>query len=129
MAGHGEQPPRKVLRADALGRKQLKGETREWARQAGAIARILEANRRRPTMSFLRNLAVVCGIVSQGRVEREMDEELRGYLDAAVNEKMRRGTSREEAMRAARMEMGGAESVKEQSAREWSHWSKRSGRI
>jgi len=25
------------------------------------------------------------------RVEREMDEELRGYLDAAVNEKMRRG--------------------------------------
>jgi PadR family transcriptional regulator, regulatory protein PadR len=27
----------------ALGRKQLKGETREWARQASAIARILEA--------------------------------------------------------------------------------------
>jgi len=26
-----------------LGRKQLKGETREWARQAVAIARILEA--------------------------------------------------------------------------------------
>src|SRR4029077_5156755 len=27
----------------ALGRKQLKGETREWAKQAAAIARILEA--------------------------------------------------------------------------------------
>jgi transcriptional regulator len=27
----------------ALGRKQLKGETREWARQTAAIARILEA--------------------------------------------------------------------------------------
>jgi transcriptional regulator len=27
----------------ALGRKQLTGETREWARQAAAIARILEA--------------------------------------------------------------------------------------
>ena len=27
----------------ALGRKQLKGETREWARQAAAIARILKA--------------------------------------------------------------------------------------
>ncbi|HYT21294.1 MAG TPA: PadR family transcriptional regulator [Candidatus Polarisedimenticolia bacterium] len=27
----------------AQGRKQLKGETREWARQAAAIARILEA--------------------------------------------------------------------------------------
>src|SRR5260370_11995316 len=43
-----------------------------------------------------------------------MDEELRGYLDAAVNEKMSRGMNREEAMRAARIEMGGAESVKEQ---------------
>ena len=27
----------------ALGRRQLKGETREWARQAAAITRILEA--------------------------------------------------------------------------------------
>jgi len=27
----------------ALGRKQLKGETRQWARQTAAIARILEA--------------------------------------------------------------------------------------
>jgi PadR family transcriptional regulator PadR len=27
----------------ALGRKQLKGETREWTRQSAAIARILEA--------------------------------------------------------------------------------------
>jgi len=38
-----------------------------------------------------------------------MDEELRGYLDAAVNEKMRRGINREQAVRAARIEMGGAE--------------------
>jgi len=66
-------------------------------------------------MSFLRNLAGgLRGLLRKERVEREMDEELRGYLDAAVNEKMRRGMSREEAMRAARIEMGGAESVKEQ---------------
>jgi hypothetical protein len=43
-----------------------------------------------------------------------LDEELRGYLHGAVSEKMRRGIGREEAVRAARMEMGGVESVKEQ---------------
>lgn len=33
----------KYYQLTALGRKQLKGETREWSRQAAAIARILEA--------------------------------------------------------------------------------------
>src|SRR6266403_4664975 len=66
-------------------------------------------------MSLLRNLAGgLRGLFRKAQVEREMDEELRGYLDTAVNEKMRRGMSREETMRAARIEMGGAESVKEQ---------------
>ncbi|HEV1995100.1 MAG TPA: ABC transporter permease, partial [Candidatus Acidoferrum sp.] len=66
-------------------------------------------------MSLLRNLAGgLRGLFRKEQVEREMDEELRGYLDAAVNEKIRRGMSREEALRAARIEMGGAESVKEQ---------------
>ena len=49
----------------------------------------------------------------KGRVEREMDEELRSYLEAATQDKMRRGMSREEALRAARIEMGGMENVKE----------------
>jgi predicted permease len=48
------------------------------------------------------------------KVEREMDEELRAFLDAAVVEKMRGGMPRGEALRAARIELGGAESVKEQ---------------
>jgi predicted permease len=66
-------------------------------------------------MSLLRNLAGgLRGLFRKEQVEREMDEELRGYLEAAVSEKMRRGISRAEAVRAARMEMGGAESVKEQ---------------
>jgi putative ABC transport system permease protein len=66
-------------------------------------------------MSLLKNLAGgLRGLFRKEQVEREMDEELRGYLDAAANEKMRRGMSREEALRAARIEMGGAESVKEQ---------------
>jgi predicted permease len=65
-------------------------------------------------MSLLRNLAGgLRALFGKEQVEREMDEELRGYLDAAVNEKMRRGMSREQALRAARIEMGGPESVKE----------------
>src|SRR5207244_1153690 len=66
-------------------------------------------------MSLLRNLAGgLRGLFRKEQVECEMDEELRGYLDAAVNEKLRLGISREEAVRAARIEMGAAESVKEQ---------------
>jgi putative ABC transport system permease protein len=48
------------------------------------------------------------------QVEQEMDEELRGYLDAAKKEKMRAGMSQDEALRAARVEMGSVEAVKEE---------------
>jgi putative ABC transport system permease protein len=43
-----------------------------------------------------------------------MDEELRGYLDAAVKDKVRSGMSQEEALRAARVEMGSMDAVKEE---------------
>jgi predicted permease len=65
-------------------------------------------------MSFLRNLAGgLCSLFRKQQVERELDEELRGYLDAAVNTKISRGMNRLEAERAARIELGGAENVKE----------------
>ena len=48
------------------------------------------------------------------QTERELDDELRDYLEKSAAEKMRRGMTREEAYRAARMEMGGMEVVKEQ---------------
>jgi putative ABC transport system permease protein len=48
------------------------------------------------------------------QVEQEMDEELGGYLDAAVKDKMRSGMSHEQALRAARVEMGSLEAVKEE---------------
>ena len=43
-----------------------------------------------------------------------MDEELRGYLDADVKEKMRSGMNQEQALRAARVEMGSMDAVKEE---------------
>jgi putative ABC transport system permease protein len=65
-------------------------------------------------MAWLKNLmAGLRGLLRKEQVERDMDEELREYLEAAIKEKMRAGMSREEAARAARMEMGGVEVVKE----------------
>jgi len=66
-------------------------------------------------MSLLRNLAGgLRGLFRKKQVDREMDEELREYLEAAVAEKIRRGMTREQATRAARIELGSPESVKEQ---------------
>ncbi len=48
------------------------------------------------------------------RAEQELDEELRGYMETAVEQKMRAGTGREEAARETRIEMGGMEALKEQ---------------
>ena len=43
------------------------------------------------------------------RAEQELDEELRCYMETAVEQKMRAGTGREEAARETRIEMGGME--------------------
>jgi predicted permease len=51
-------------------------------------------------------------LTGQSRVEREMDEELRGFLDASAEEKRRAGMTPEQASRAARIEMGSANAVK-----------------
>jgi putative ABC transport system permease protein len=47
------------------------------------------------------------------RVERDLDDELAAYLDLAAAEKVRAGLSPQAARRAARLELGGVEQVKE----------------
>jgi predicted permease len=47
------------------------------------------------------------------RVEQELDEELRAYLETSMEEKLRAGMAREEAIRAARVEIGSLEAVKD----------------
>jgi putative ABC transport system permease protein len=70
---------------------------------------------RREVMSILRNLASgLRALFRKKQVEREMDEELRGYLDAAAKDKMRSGMGYEQALRAARVEMGSVDAVKEE---------------
>jgi putative ABC transport system permease protein len=58
--------------------------------------------------SFLRNF------FSARRVDADLDQEVRSHLELLVDEKVRAGMTRQEAQRAARLELGGAELVKEQ---------------
>jgi predicted permease len=57
---------------------------------------------------FLRNL------LASRRVEIDLDDEIRFHLDMLTEEKIRAGIPPQEAQRAARIELGGIEQVKEQ---------------
>src|SRR5579863_10621531 len=48
------------------------------------------------------------------RAERELDDDLRSYVDELAEEKTRAGMTRDDALRAARIQLGGIEQVKEQ---------------
>ena len=52
-------------------------------------------------------------VFRRGAVERELDTELREFLEASIDEKMRAGLSRQHATRAARAEMGSIAAVKD----------------
>ena len=65
-------------------------------------------------MSLLQNISAgFRGLFRKEEVEQDMDEELRGYLDACVREKVAAGMSPDAALRAARQEFGSLEAVKE----------------
>src|SRR6266566_628479 len=65
-------------------------------------------------MSMLRNIASgLRSLFRKERVEGELAEELRGFLDMAADEKMTQGMSRKDAVRAVRLERGGLELAKE----------------
>ncbi|HEX4229547.1 MAG TPA: ABC transporter permease [Bryobacteraceae bacterium] len=66
-------------------------------------------------MSLLSRLASLrLNIFARPRVERELDDELGAYLDQLVEEKRDAGMGADEARRAARIELGGLEQVKEE---------------
>jgi putative ABC transport system permease protein len=65
-------------------------------------------------MTLLHRVAAgLLGLVRKTRVERELDEELRAYVDAAVEAKVAAGMSRAEALRAVRRDTGSIEAVKD----------------
>src|SRR5882724_12161882 len=65
-------------------------------------------------MSLLRNLSDgLRFLFRKEQVSRELDEELGGFLEMAVDEKMKRGMSRKDALRAVRLERGTLDITKE----------------
>jgi predicted permease len=65
-------------------------------------------------MSLLRNIATgLRSLFQREHVDRELDEELRVYLEMEAAEKMKQGMSRKEAARAVRLERGDLEVAKE----------------
>jgi predicted permease len=65
-------------------------------------------------MALLRRIAAGFNALFRGpQAERELDEELRAYLEASVEQKMRAGMAREDATRAARLDMGSPDAVKD----------------
>lgn len=54
------------------------------------------------------------GVMRRSRMEREMEAELRFHIEAFADDLVRRGVSREEALRRARIELGGVERAKEE---------------
>src|SRR3989440_3182559 len=65
-------------------------------------------------MSLLRNITSgLRSLFRKERVDRELDEELGAYLEMEAAEKMKRGMSRNDAIRTVRLERGGLELAKE----------------
>lgn len=65
-------------------------------------------------MSLLRNIASgLRKLFRREQVDRELDEELHGFLESAADEKMQQGMSRSEALRAVRLERGSLDATKE----------------
>jgi hypothetical protein len=65
-------------------------------------------------MSLLRNIASgLRSLFQKKQVDEELNEELRAYQEMAAEEKMKQGMSRNDALRAVRLERGSLEVTKE----------------
>ena len=65
-------------------------------------------------MIFLHRLYTFCrNLFRRNRMDQELDDEISSYVDLLAEEKIRKGASPEDARRAARIEAGGVEQVKE----------------
>ncbi len=58
--------------------------------------------------------SLLANLFHRQRLDRDLDDELRAYLDQLTEEKRRAGMAADEARRAARIELGGLQQVKEE---------------
>ncbi len=64
-------------------------------------------------MSFRRCYNFCRNLFRKQRADRDLDQEIRGYLELLAEEKAQSGMGRDEALRQARRELGGVEQIKE----------------
>jgi predicted permease len=65
-------------------------------------------------VSLLRSITIgLRALFQKEQVNRELDDELKGFLEMAAEEKMKQGMSRKEALRTVHLERGGLECTKE----------------
>jgi putative ABC transport system permease protein len=64
-------------------------------------------------MSFSRIRSIFRNLLHRQDVDEQLDQEVSSYLSMLIEEKMARGISREQASRAAKIELGGSDQVKE----------------
>src|SRR5690348_951450 len=67
-----------------------------------------------PLSAFSRLRSLWRNVVGKSRVEDDLDEHVRSYADLLTAEKVRAGLSPEDARRAALVELGGIERVKDE---------------
>ena len=60
-----------------------------------------------------RAIGAIGALFHRARVDRDLDDELRAYLEAAIDRHMHAGLGREAATRAARIEIGSMTAVKQ----------------
>ena len=68
-------------------------------------------------MNFSRFASLLRNLLHKEREERELDEEVRSHEQLLVDENVRAGLCQQEARRQARLELGGVEQVRNESAR------------
>src|SRR6516225_7258634 len=114
MEADREQQSSGILRSDREGAEETQSRN---ARNGAGKQQQLQGfwrSHKRPAMSLLRNLASgLRSLFQKEQVDRELDEELRAYEEMAAKEKMKDGMSRNEALRAVRLERGSLEVSKE----------------
>src|SRR5688572_33204499 len=100
-----EQPPGQVLQAHRGRAPAVRSGSRRMEARRGGHCACATGDL---TMSYFRNL------IARKDVERELDEELQSYIELLTAEKIKGGMQPDEARRAARLEAGGVEQIKEE---------------
>src|SRR4051794_15766399 len=111
MGRIGQQPAREVLQPDESWPASARNRNRRLAAHLGCDRQRLARNLTMITSrlrSFIRNFS------GKTHVERDLSDELAAHVDLLVDEKMKTGMTEADARRAALVELGGVEQVKEE---------------